>query len=165
MQAILTSPARCISGQAIISDDASGSVGFFRPVKNYSYQASGYFRIRSSSGEATIRPRVDIWKAESISFLNKDFLEKNIKAYVEFSEKYNVPVYCGEFGTGTVSFTDNKGGDRWVSDVIDIFNKYSISYNYHTYHEESFGLYMNSSLEPAANRNELLYEVLCRKNK
>ena len=147
------------------TDDASGSVGFFRPVKNYSYQASGYFRIRSSSGEATIRPRVDIWKAESISFLNKDFLEKNIKAYVEFSEKYNVPVYCGEFGTGTVSFTDNKGGDRWVSDVIDIFNKYSISYNYHTYHEESFGLYMNSSLEPAANRNDLLYEVLCRKNK
>lgn len=147
------------------TDDASGSIGFFRPVKDCSYKASGYFRVRRSSEEATIRPRVDIWKAESIYFLNKDFLRKNISHFADFSEKYNVPVYCGEFGTGTLSFKDNKGGDRWVSDVIDIFNEYSISYNYHTYHEESFGLYMNSPLEPAAERNELLYDVLCRKNK
>lgn len=147
------------------TDDASGTIGYFRPVRNYSYQASGYFRVKSSSGKATIRPRVDIWKAESISFLNRDFLDKNIKIYADFSEKYNVPVYCGEFGTGTASFRHDKGGDRWVSDVIDILKKYRISYNYHTYHEESFGLYMNSSEERPADKNELLYEVLCRKNK
>ncbi len=146
------------------TDDASGSIGFFRPVRNYSYQASGYFKVRSSNESATIRPRVDIWKAESILFLNKDFLRKNISSFTEFSEKYNVPVYCGEFGTGTASFEDDRGGERWVSDVIDIFREYRISYNYHTYHEESFGLYMNSPLEPVSDKNELLYEVLKRKN-
>lgn len=145
------------------TDDASGSIGFFRPVKGCSYKASGYFRVCSSNESATIRPRVDIYKAESISFLNKDFLRKNIKSYVDFSEKYNVPVYCGEFGTGSLSFRDNKGGDKWVEDVIDVFNEYRISYNYHTYHEESFGLYLNSTFELPDNRNELLYDVLCRK--
>lgn len=147
------------------TDDASGTIGYFRPVKNYSYQASGYFRVRSSNEQATIRPRVDIWKAQSISFLNKEFLEKNIRVYVDFSEKFNVPVYCGEFGTGTSSFFEDRGGERWVSDVIDIFNEHRISYNYHTYHEESFGLYMNSPNQPAAERNNALYEVLSRKNK
>lgn len=147
------------------TDDASGSIGFFRPVRNYSYQASGYFKVRSSNDEATIRPRVDIWKAESISFLNKEFLRKNISVYAEFSKKHNMPVYCGEFGTGTASFENDKGGERWVSDVIDIFTDYRISYNYHTYHEESFGLYMNSPFEIPSDRNEALYEVLCQKMK
>ena len=86
-----------------------------------------------------------------------------ISSYIDFSEKYNVPVYCGEFGTGSLSFRDDKGGDKWVEDVIDLFNEYIISYNYHTYHEESFGLYLNSTFELPDNRNELLYDVLCRK--
>lgn len=146
------------------TDDASGNIGYFRPIKGRSYQASGYFKVCSNNEDATIRPRVDIWTAESISFLNKDFLLKKIKPYIEFSKKHNVPIYCGEFGTGSVSFQDDKGGDRWVSDVIDIFNKYRISYNYHTYHEESFGLYKNSPFDEPGDKNELLYDILKTKN-
>ena len=56
----------------------------------------------------------------------------------------NVPVYCGEFRAGINCFSENRGGEQWVSDVIDICFQYGINFNYHTYHENSFGLYTNS---------------------
>lgn len=64
---------------------------------------------------------------------NKDKLEKIIKKYVEFSNKYNVPLICTEFGT----WEWTKGGGRWIEDCIDLFKKYNIHWIYWTYKQIS----------------------------
>lgn len=94
---------------------------------------------------------------------NKVNLEYNVNNYVRFSVKYNVPIYCGEFGAGFPAFEENRGGDVWVSDTIDLFVKYNVGFNYHDYHEYSFGLYRSSSISLPDNRNELLYNIFKKK--
>lgn len=43
--------------------------------------------------------------------------------------------------------------------MIDILSENNIGFNYHTYHEESFGLYRNNALQPPAKRNDALYNT------
>jgi aryl-phospho-beta-D-glucosidase BglC (GH1 family) len=65
---------------------------------------------------------------------NKNKLEEIIKKYVEFSNKYNVPLICTEFGT----WEWNRGGKKWIEDCIDLFNIYNIHWNYWTYKQISY---------------------------
>ena len=92
--------------------------------------------------------------------LNRAYLEKTIQQNITFSETYDVPVYCGEFGAGAHCFENNRGGDRWMDDVMDIFHDADISFNYHAFHEGSFGLYWGSGLPTPDTRNNTLYQVL-----
>ena len=73
--------------------------------------------------ETNARPRVDIWTADSISKFDKSYLESKMKPYIEFKEKYNIPLYCGEYGACYVAFEENRGGERWVGDMIDILSE------------------------------------------
>lgn len=67
----------------------------------------------------------------------------DIKAFVDFSKKYNVPIYCGEFGASTDCFKEGGNGIQWVSDALGVFLENGVHFNYHTFHEDRFGLYMN----------------------
>ncbi len=92
--------------------------------------------------------------------LDKDYLESEIKIYADYSEKHNVPIYMGEFGVISEGFKKGRNGAGWVSDIIDICEQYRISYNYHTYHETSFGLYANNDAELPSELNKELEKVL-----
>lgn len=50
--------------------------------------------------------------------------QKAIQPYVDFSEKYNVPIYCGETG-------ENK--DPWIHDFKELLEKNKIGYTYWCY--------------------------------
>ena len=145
----------CISGT---TSDASFGRNNLLAVKGHSYKASGYFKVENAGQSAVVRPRVDVWSADEVSAFNKDFLEKSILNNIRFSIDNNVPVYCGEFGAGVNCFKNDRGGDRWVSDVIDVFIENDISFNYHTYHETGFGLYTDWNDLPTT-LNEVLYEL------
>lgn len=152
------------SGALAISrttDDASCSTAYFRPTPGHSYQASGYFKVQGADENAIIRPRVDLWDVESIDVLNRDYLEKTVAQNIAFSETYDVPVYCGEFGADVQCYEEGRGGDRWMADVLDIFEQADISFNYHAYHDASFGLYADSGVPSVEKRNETLYELFC----
>lgn len=142
------------------TDDANYGKSNFAAVSGHKYVASGYFKVENADKNAIVRPRVDVWSSESAYVLNKEFLEAGLLSNIKFSYDNNVPVYCGEFGAGSNCFTNNRGGEIWVKDVIDICTENSISFNYHTYHEESFGLYQNSPLSPPGNKNEALYDAI-----
>lgn len=141
------------------TSDANIRVTFVVPTVGHSYKATGYFKSEDITDETNARPRVDIWTADSISKFDKNYLESKMKTYVEFKEKYNVPLYCGEYGACYVAFEENRGGERWVGDMIDILSENNVGFNYHTYHEESFGLYRNNALKPPAKRNNALYNT------
>ncbi len=144
------------------TSDASVSGKDIIAVKGHSYKASGYFKVENAEASAIVRPRVDVLSSDFVSTFNKNYLEQSILNNIQFSIENNVPIYCGEFGAGINCFKNDRGGEKWVSDVIDIFIENDISFNYHTYHETSFGLYTDWSLLPTT-LNEVLYELFAVK--
>jgi endoglucanase len=53
-----------------------------------------------------------------------------------------------------------KGGLNWVRDMVELMNKYGLSYTYHAYHEYSFGIYQDGACLPSdATANKGLIEL------
>ncbi len=147
------------------TDDANISINYFKPTKNHSYVATGYVKLTRAEEGSIVRPRVDVWKCSSVETLNKEYLYKQLLPNLEFSEKYEVPIYCGEFGTNYNTFKLELGGDKWVSDMIDLFYENDISFNYHDFHEQDFGLYIDYATTQPTTLNTDLYNVFKEKLK
>ncbi len=145
------------------ADFTAAASNHFELKKNYKYFVSGYARKENSDCKPTVR--LDFAKASDIRTLNKESLDAAVKPYADFSEEHNVPVYLGEFGVISEGFKEGRNGTDWVSDMIDICRKYNIGFNYHTYHEGGFGLYLSDEmvLPAAKDRNEKLAEVFKEK--
>ena len=91
--------------------------------------------------------------------LTKEAVEKSIAKYLQFGKDNNVPLYLGEFGVIRDGFQENRGGERWVKDALEICGRYDINFNYHTYHEQAFGLYMNGAHKYPDKLNSALYNA------
>jgi endoglucanase len=108
----------------------------------YSYQVSGWMKGENVAANSTAQLRLDFQATtQPIQVRDKAFLASEIKPYVDWGKKNNVPLYLGEFGAASNTFKNNKGGLEWVRDVIDIAAANKIGFNYHAYHEDAFGLY------------------------
>ncbi len=145
--------------------NSSNYMNRIRMEQGHSYEISGYARGENLNFSSEVRIRLDFFSCESISIRNKDYLESLVNQYLDFSKENNVPLYLGEFGCITEAFQEGRGGEIWVSDMLDICKDNSINFNYHTYHEEAFGLYLNSSRELPGKLNTLLMEVFKSKLK
>lgn len=95
--------------------------------------------------------------------MGKEQLESYVDTIIKLSEKRNAPVYCGEFGAGRHCFEENRGGEQWVSDMLDIFTENRIGFNYHAFNEYSFGLYYPSSDWRTTLRNDALAGIFAEK--
>lgn len=147
------------------TDDANISINYFKPTKNHSYVATGYVKLINAEEGSIVRPRVDVWKCSSVETLNEEYLYKQLLPNLEFSEKYEVPIYCGEFGTNYNTFKLELGGDKWVSDMIDLFYENDINFCYHDFHEPDFGLYIDYATTLPTTLNTDLYDVFKEKLK
>jgi endoglucanase len=125
------------------SDCNMGNNGkYFAPKQNYYYQISGWMKGESVASTAACKLRIDFTKTDSpILKRNKTLLESVMKNYVDWAKTKNTPLYMGEFGVGYHCFENNKGGIDWVTDMVAIAKANNIAFTYHTYHEDSFGLY------------------------
>lgn len=148
-----------------LSDFTASASNRFELKKGCKYIISGYIRTENTSCKPAVR--LDYAKASDIRIFNKKSLEAAVKPYADFSKKYNVPIYLGEFGVVRAGFEEGRNGAGWVSDMIDICRKYNIGFNYHTYHEGSFGFYFSNDnvLPNKKDRNEELAEVFRKKLK
>ena len=64
------------------------------------------------------------------------------------------------------AFEDGRGGERWVGDMLDLLLARKMSFTYHDYHEDHFGLYLGEGKLPTDKQlNKPLYEVLKKKLK
>jgi endoglucanase len=72
---------------------------------------------------------------------NYTYLANRIKNYATYIENLGFPVYFGEFGAARTCFVNNKGGEKWVRDCMNIFDSLGYHFTYHAYKESSFGLY------------------------
>ena len=116
----------------------------------FTHQNAGW--VESSRGVFSTYP-------DEAKGLNKEYLEQCFTKYLKFGKDNNVPVYLGEFGVIVYGFHEDRGGDRWIKDALDICRRHNINFNYHTYHETMFGLYMNGAHEYPDKLNTALYNA------
>ena len=92
---------------------------------------------------------------------DKSYLEAALKKYLDWSQEQNLPLFMSEFGTCSATFKDDKGGLTWVKDVLSIADSANLSYSYHAYHEDAYGLFFGGdSLPDPGNSNRELIQVL-----
>jgi endoglucanase len=159
------------NGKSIYIDGATGDCNMsnfsniFQPKQNYSYEISGWMKGENVAANANCLLRIDFYDTnDPIIKRNKQYLDFIMSRYTTWAAQKNVPLYMGEFGVGAPCFQNNKGGLQWVTDMIDIAKAKNINFTYHTYHEDSFGLYFGyGSLPDPSQVNQPLIDLL--KNK
>lgn len=144
-----------------LTDDGnlSSHNNLFIPVQGHSYQLNGWMKGENVAADASCMLRIDfITTNQPIHIRDKEYLRERLKKHAEFGVQKNLPVYVGEFGTGTPCFANDKGGLRWVEDMLDLLKEYNLHFTYHSYHESSFGIYMSDNVlpEPSAANQELI---------
>ena len=59
-------------------------------------------------------------------YVGKDFLYKALQPAIDFINRNNRPLYCGEYGV--IANADNESAIRWLDDITSIFNEYGIGH-------------------------------------
>ena len=132
----------------------------FVPIQNYSYQISGWMMGKNLSERTNGKIRLDAYTVEGKLYRrNKEYLQYEMKKYVDWASKNNAILYMGEFGTGYPSFQENKGGIQYVKDMLDLAREFGIHFTYHTYHEDNFGLYRGWQQPDPSNVNQALIDL------
>lgn len=62
---------------------------------------------------------------------DKQALEASMSNAIAFQKKYGVKIFIGEFS----AIRWAPGGDKWLADTIDIFEKHGWDWTYHSYYE------------------------------
>ncbi|MBN1797973.1 MAG: cellulase family glycosylhydrolase [Spirochaetales bacterium] len=138
----------CLKITGTTGDSNFGHSLRFLITQNYRYKISGRVRGNNVAAGATVRFRVDFYNCTGdILTWGKDYLQARIGSYMQWSADKGAPLYLGEFGTIVYGFQNNRGGLVWVSDMLDILKTGNVNYNYHDYHETSFGIYLNPDWE------------------
>ena len=136
-----------------------------RTEQGANYRLSGWMKGENIPGAATCQIRLDFYSAEvPIQSWDKAFLAQELDAYIAWGKKQGVPLYVGEVGTIKASFEQDRGGLRWVADILDLLLDRNLHFAYHDYHENAFGLYFGDDTLPDPNNaNTPLINLLTEK--
>ena len=118
------------------------------PAGNYAYTYHCYEPCRychqtagdCSDGTDRVYPSDMIAKHEGDWKMNKEFLEHVYTIPLDYIKRKNVPAYIGELGLHIGNFKENsegvyKGGRQYILDLMDVLDKFKLSFNYHPYYE------------------------------
>ncbi len=159
------------SGCAVISD-VLASYRFYRnytanmnfplnPEHTYAFCAD--IRLENVTDEFSLELGVQTASCNNVYSFNKEYLRACLQPFLSFGTQNNVPLYLGEFGVTRHIMNSEYQGDAWVADTFDLLNEYNLSYSYHDYHEENFGLYINDSRNMRGPMNPTLYQLFVEK--
>lgn len=128
----------------------------FRLKKGYSYKMA--LNVKSSKG-VTIRLAIQPFAVDKLYIMDKEYIDYKISKFREWGSANNVPMYLGEFGISQHMFGTELLGERWVADTFQVLNQYAVNYNYHDYHDNNYGLYIEDGREIRQQKNQLLYQI------
>jgi endoglucanase len=152
-------PALSITGT---TDDANlgGYGSYFRPQPGHAYSVSGYMRGERVPAGARAQLRIDlVGSKRPLAARDKAYLAANLDTYLAWGKRHDVPLYLGEFGLYKACFEGDKGGLRWASDMLDLLNERKLSFTYHVWHEDSFGIFRGNGAIASATPNEPLLKL------
>ncbi|MFN8438558.1 MAG: cellulase family glycosylhydrolase [Cytophagales bacterium] len=116
----------------------------FKTIPGHKYVISGWMKGENVPSGAYANITTEYYYSPSgdkSQVFDYDFVKNAIVNYASEIEKKGFPVYFGEFGAGRPAFLNNKGGERWVSDCMRVFDSLGYHFTYHAYKESSFGFY------------------------
>lgn len=70
--------------------------------------------------------------------MNRDYLVKRMMPAIDIAKKYDVPVYCGEYGV--ILHAPDESALNWYRDIHSVFEEYRIARAAWTYKSMSFGV-------------------------
>lgn len=76
--------------------------------------------------------------SSGIKEVGPEFFEVMFKGAIEYAEKMNVPLYCGEYGC--IDQAPTKDSLNWLSDINEVFSKFGIGRALWNYKEKDFGI-------------------------
>ncbi len=137
----------------------------FRTRPGATYRLSGWMRGEKIPPEASCRIRLDFFSARApVQASDKAYVAQELDAYVDWGRKHDVPLFLGEWGAIRFAFDDDRGGLRWVGDMLDLLEARGLSFSYHSYHEDAFGIYRGGGALPdPAHANQPLIDLFTRK--
>jgi len=136
----------------------------FRAAPGATYRLSGWMRGEKVPPTATCQIRLDFFTSRApVHDSDRAFVEQEVDAYVAWGKREKVPLFLGEWGAIRASFDEDRGGLRWVSDMLDIMRARKLSFTYHAYHEDGFGLYRGAGARPdPARANTALIDLFTK---
>jgi endoglucanase len=121
----------------------------FRTTPGATYRLGGWMRGEKIPPGATCQIRLDFFSARApVQASDRAFVAQELDAYVDWGRRHQVPLFLGEFGAIRFAFDDDRGGLRWVGDMLELLDQRGLSFTYHAYHEDSFGIYRGSGVAP-----------------
>jgi endoglucanase len=137
----------------------------FRPEAGQTYRLSGWMKGDNIPANATCQVRLDFLRSRApVQTRGRAYLQQELENYLAWGKREGVPLFLGEFGAIRYAFEDDRGGERWTADMLDLLLEKNLSFTYHDYHEEYFGLYLGEgSLPEPKSENRLLAEVFRQK--
>lgn len=148
-------------------DDANLGADFlrFQPQRGETYRLSGWMKGERIPAEASCKFRLDFSRSRvPVHPRNRAFVEQELDAYLAWGRREKVPLFLGEFGAIRFAFENDRGGDRWTADMLDLLLAKKVSFTYHDYHEDHFGLFLGEGTLPDESQlNRPLYEVFRKK--
>ena len=142
-----------ISGTSGQWDNAYSWDNFYLDPE-YTYRISGWVK----GGTGSQYPQFSYLYADQVLPMNRDYVEHMMQTYVKFGVTHNVPLFSGSWGFYYTCY--ERGGEEYLKDVTELYEKYGISSNYHSYHDSTFGLYLSENWQRVETRNETLYQLL-----
>lgn len=120
----------------------------------YTHQGAGWIASMDESYRTAYPQKASAMRAESLKVFGDDFdhefapfgdemldyryFEAMFKQAIDVAEKYDVPLYCGEYGV--IDRTDCDSTLRWYKDIHEALGKYDIARSAWTYKKMDFGV-------------------------
>jgi endoglucanase len=144
---------------------ANITMGHLFPVTlGHTYEVSGWAKGDNLQPDSETFIRIDFYSyAAELDLRTRDTLRRQLQAYYEVARDRGVPLFI-EFGIGRPAFEDDKGGLRWVEDVLDFVVEERGHFSYDGYHGDEYGIYGGSDdLPEASDVNQPLVDLFTKK--
>ncbi|MDR1760270.1 MAG: glycoside hydrolase family 5 protein [Fibrobacter sp.] len=132
---------------------------FFALEQGASYRANGKMKGEDVPEGALCQVRLDLERTPFYSpHRDRSFLEHEVDRFYKVAAARKVPVFLGEFGAINYTMTEEKGGVRWVSDMLSIIGERRMAFTYHSWHEDAFGIFKGygGPINPENANHELI---------
>lgn len=134
--------------------------------KGCTYRLTLWAKFQGVSRASSAAFGFDVYSATNAAPFTKDGLSLIIKEQLDGMKERGKPVYIGEFGCIRGCFEKNRngisrGGTGFVTDCIELYRQYPFvcGFNYHTYHEHSFGLHFGNAEHELPSNKDLNREL------
>lgn len=129
------------------------------------YRLTMWIKFQGVSRESAAAFGFDLYSADAFPF-TKDGLALIIREQLDGIQNRGKPVYIGEFGCIRSCFEKDRsgifrGGTDFVTDCIELYRQSPAvcGFNYHTYHEYSFGLHYSDPARSLPDEKDMNREL------